>query len=340
MTDAAPPAALPPELPPLRWGVLSTATIARKSLIPAIRAARNAELVAIASRDLSRAADAAASISPLRVYGRYEALLSDPAVDAVYIPLPNALHAEWTIRAAEYGKHVLCEKPLGMTVDEVGRMIAACAGAGVQLMEAFMYRFHPQLAWVQEQIAAGLIGSVALVRAGFAIDLRAHPENIRLRAALAGGSLMDVGCYPLNLARVILGGKPTGVQARVDVPPGSEVERAVGALLDYGTGRMALLDCSFAQAPHQFAEIVGERGRIVLPRPFNPASEALVRVETDTEMRERRFPAANPYQLEVEAFSASVRNGTPVPLPPEDALEQAAVVERIYQAGGYRWPRG
>src|SRR5579862_915431 len=175
---------------PVRWGVLSTANIGLKAVIPAIQASRNGWLVAIASRDLASAERVARREPGVRAYGSYEALLDDPNVDAVYIPLPNSLHMEWTIRAAQAGKHVLCEKPLGVTADEARQMFAACDQAGVLLMEAFMYRFHPQILWAQEQIATGRIGAPQVARASFVFDISHNPENIRLQGALAGGSLM------------------------------------------------------------------------------------------------------------------------------------------------------
>ncbi|MBF6589664.1 MAG: Gfo/Idh/MocA family oxidoreductase [Ktedonobacterales bacterium] len=325
---------------PVRWGVLSTANIGVKEVIPALIASHNSELVAVASREVARAQGMAARTPRTRIYGSYEALLADAEVEAVYIPLPNALHAEWTIRAAEHGKHVLCEKPLGMTADEVRRMIAASQANGVLLMEAFMYRFHPRIQWALAQLAAGRVGAPRFVRATFAFDIRGRPENIRLKAALAGGSLVDVGCYPLNFACAVFGGAPRTVAARVDVSEESEVERTAAAVLDFGAGRWAMIDGSFTLPWHQHAEVIGERGRLLLPRPFTPGqAETIARVEVEDEVIERRFPAVRQYQLEVEHFAACVRSGAPVALPPEEALAQAAATEEIYRAASYRWPR-
>lgn len=325
---------------PLRWGVLSTANIGVKMVIPAIVAARNGQLVAIASRDKAQAEHVSGGNIAIHAYGSYEALLNDPEVEAVYIPLPNGLHLEWTVRAAEHGKHVLSEKPLGVTADEVRRMRDACRAAGVLLMEAFMYRFHPQIRWALDQIAAGAIGEPRVVRSAFAFDIRSRPNDIRLKADLAGGSLMDVGCYPLSFSRAVFGGAPKEIAARVSVPAGSEVERTVAAVLDYGEGRMALIDCSFEQPPHQFAEVVGTQGRLILPRPFTPGrAEAIVRIERGNESVERRFAAVDHYQLEVEHFGDCVREGTPPYLTLDDSIEQAEVIEAIYRAGDYQWPR-
>ena len=323
----------------VRWGVLSLANIAVKAVIPAIQASRNGELTAVASRQLTRAERFAAESAGVRAFGSYEALLDDPDIEAVYIPLPNGLHAEWTLAAAQRGKHVLCEKPLGVSADEVRRMIAGCREAGVLLMEAFMYRFHPQTRYALEQLAAGAIGPVRLVRSSFAFDIAGRPDDIRLRASLAGGSLMDVGCYPLNFSRAVFGGPPAEIAARAHVPAGSEVERTVAAVLEFGGGRLGVIDCSFELPAHQSIEVEGERGRLMLARPFTPArTEAVVCIERGDETLERRFAAVDQYQLEVEHFADCIREDRAPALPLEDALEQAEAIEAVYSAAGYEVP--
>lgn len=324
---------------PVRWGVLSTAKIGRNAVIPAIAKARNARLVAVASRDVAKAEPIAAQYPSARVFDSYEALLEDPEVEAVYIPLPNGMHVDWTIRATEHGKHVLCEKPLGMTADEVRRMLDAASRAGVKLMEAYMYRFHPEIEWTLEQIKSGRLGEVRLVRAGFAFDITPRPEDIRLQAGLAGGSLVDVGCYCVNVARAVFGKAPEAIVGHVEVPEGSEVERAVGAVLTFGPRQMAVIDCSFELPRHQFVEVVGTKGLLRIPAPFNQDGPTVVRLTLGDETTEQHFPAADAYQLEVEAFGDAVRHNTAVPLSPEDSVTQAEVIEAIYAAGHYRWPR-
>lgn len=326
---------------PVRWGVLSTANIGVKAVIPAIQAASNGRLLAVASRDQARAQALATQLGPgVRAYGSYEALLAEPEIEAVYIPLPNSQHAEWSIRAAQAGKHVLCEKPLALTAVEARRIADACRAAGVLLLEAFMYRFHPQTRWVQEQLAAGRIGPVRLVRGNFAFDIRARPGDVRLQASLGGGSLMDVGCYPLNYSRMVFGGAPRQAIARVVAPAGSEVEQTVTAVLDYGDDRLALIDCSFQQPPHQRAEIIGDAGRIVVETPFTPGrGDAIARLILDDETLERRIPGVDQYRLQVEHFATCIRHGSPLAIPPADAEENAAAIEMIYQAAGYTWPR-
>jgi D-xylose 1-dehydrogenase (NADP+, D-xylono-1,5-lactone-forming) len=326
---------------PLRWGVLGTGKIGVRAVIPAIRSSSNGRLVAVASRDLARAQALAAQLEPgVRAFGSYEALLADPDVEAVYIPLPNSQHAEWSIRAAQAGKHVLCEKPLALTAAEARRIVEACHAAGVLLLEGFMYRFHPQMQWVREQLAAGRIGVANLVRASFAFDIRDRPRDIRLQAALGGGSLMDVGCYPVNLCRMVYGGEPEAAATRVVVPPGAEVEWGVGAALDFGDGRLGVIDCSFQQPRHQRAEIVGPDGYIIVETPFTPGlGDVVVRVVVGDETLERRVEGVDQYRLEVEHFAACARTGAPLDIPPEDAVGNAAAIEMIYRAAGYEWPR-
>jgi predicted dehydrogenase len=207
-------------------------------------------------------------------------------------------------------------------------------------MEAFMYRFHPQIRWVREQIAAGAIGPVRMARGSFAFDIRTRPRDIRLRAVLDGGSLMDVGCYPLSFCRTVFGKGPDAAVARVDVPAKSEVELTVGAVLDFGSGRIGMMDSSFAQPPHQVAEVVGEAGRIVIPRPYTPGhNDTHVFLIRGDETIERRFAGTDHYRLEVEHFSDCVRTGATPEITEADSLEQARAIETIYAAAQYRWPR-
>ncbi|HET9109522.1 MAG TPA: Gfo/Idh/MocA family oxidoreductase [Ktedonobacterales bacterium] len=324
----------------IRWGVLSTANIGVKAVIPAIEASRNGRLAAIASRDLARAERVALRTHGVRAYGSYEALLEDSEVDAVYIPLPNAQHLEWAVRALRAGKHVLCEKPLGVTAAEVREMFDASEQSGRLLMEAFMYRFHPQIAWAREQVAAGRIGQVRLIRSAFVFDIRSNPDNIRLKASLGGGSMMDVGCYPLSLCRIFFEGVPLRAAALTTDPTGSEVEVGVSAVLDFGEGRRAVIDSSFELPWRQFAEIVGDQGRITIPLPFTPGRvESAVRVDVGDEAWERRFPAVDQYQLQVEHFADCIQSGETPAITSADSVAQAEAIEMIYAAADYRWPR-
>jgi predicted dehydrogenase len=328
---------------PVRWGVLSVANIGVKRVVPALLASSNGQLVAVASRHPQRARELYAHVPQVRIYGAYESLLEDPEIEAVYIPLPNSLHAEWSIKALEAGKHVLCEKPLAVTAQQGSRMVEAARVHDRLLMEAFMYRFHPQILWALEQVHAGRIGTVKLVRASFAFNmlLLPRPHNIHLQAALAGGSLMDVGSYPVNFCRAVFGRSPTANAARVYQPDDSQVELATNAVLDFGDGRFGLIDASTDLPTRQGAEIHGEGGSISIPTPFTPGDvevEVLLSVEGQT--IHQHIARVDQFRLEVEHFGASVRSGTPPAFSLAESIENLATIESIYRAAGYPWPIG
>lgn len=202
-----------------------------------------------------------------------------------------------------------------------------------------MYRFHPQIRWALEQVAAGRIGQVRMARSSFVFDLHSRPNDIRLKGALGGGSMMDVGCYPLNFCRAVFGGAPREIGARVIVPPGSEVETTMGAVLDFGEGRMGMIDSSFSLPRAFFAEVAGEHGRIILPAPYTPGHAAtVVRIEMEDETLEHHFGGIDHYVLEVESFGGSIRHGLAPFISLDDSLEQAESIERIYAAAGYTPP--
>ena len=322
----------------LRWGILSTADIARNKVIPGLRKAARCEIVAIASRDDRRAAEAAAELGIPRAHGSYEALLADPEVDAVYIPLPNHLHAEWTIAAARAGKHVLCEKPLALTAADAERMGEASRAAGVHLMEAFMYRLHPSWVAVRELVAAGRIGRLVAVDSWFSYfndDL----ANIRNQADVGGGALFDIGCYCINLSRMLFGGEPRDVQAWLRRDEDAGVDVVTSALLAFDDG-VATFTCSTRAEPDQRVHIHGTTGRITVPIPFNippdrPTEIWLTAggdppVAPSTEVL--RFETADPYMVEGERFAAAVLDGLPTPTPVEDAVANLRVIERILAA--------
>ncbi len=323
----------------VRWGILSTANIGVKAVAPAIIASTNGRLVAVGSRDTRRASELYSFAPHVRISEGYESVLANPEVEAVYIPLPNSLHAEWTIKALQAGKHVLCEKPLAVTTGEATAMIEAARAANVLLMEAFMYRFHPQIVWALEQVNAGSIGPVRLVRSSFSFDIRARPDNIRLNPELAGGSLMDVGCYPLNLSRAVYGRAPLSVAARVHTIGPVSVDRATNAVLDYGDGCFALIDSSFGLPSRQVAEIIGESGTITLPVPFTPGkNNVTVFLTRNGQMSEKDFSAVDQYQLEVEHFASCIRSGEELARGLGESFENIATIEAIYQAAGHDWP--
>ena len=324
---------------PVRWGVISSARIGINGIIPAIFASSNSQLVGIASRRPDHVQRLLTVAPETSVHSTYESLIEDPLIEAIYIPLPNSLHAEWTIKALNAGKHVLCEKPLAITAGEGASMIRAAHANGVLLMEGFMYRFHPQTLWTLEQIATGGIGQVKLVRLSFACDLRSNPRDIRWQPTLAGGSLMDVGCYLVNFCRALYGYVPLSVSARVYVPGRGQVERAVNAILDFGDGCFAQIDTSFELPFRQRAEIIGDAGTITLPVPFPPKNvETVAVLELQGQTTHQRFLPIDSYRLEVEHFANCLRSGLQPALSLAETLENLETMEAIYQSAGYVWP--
>ncbi len=322
----------------LRWGVLSTAKIARTAVIPALRRAARCRLVALASRDEAKGREVARQFEIPRVYGSYEALLADPEVDAVYIPLPNHLHVEWSIAALRAGKHVLCEKPLALTAADAERVVAEAERAGRRLMEAFMYRLHPSWQAVVDLVAGGRIGRLTAVQSWFSF-YNDDPTNIRNVAAYGGGALYDIGCYGVNLSRLLFGGEPDAVEAAIVRDPATGVDVLSSAILRFGSGQ-ATFTCSIRVEPDQRVHIYGTEGRISIGIPFNipPDRETEVfltkggdpPVAPHTEVL--RFPPADAYAVEAERFAAAILDGTPTPVPPEDAVANLRVLERIFAA--------
>lgn len=322
----------------LRWGILSTADIATEKVIPGMRKAARCEVVAIGSRDGDRARAVADRLGIERAHGSYEALLADPEVDAVYIPLPNHLHAEWTLAAARAGKHILCEKPLAMTAADAERMVAGCEAEGVVLMEAFMYRLHPSWVAVRELIASGRIGRLTAVQSWFSYfnDDAANIRNIR---EVGGGALYDIGCYNVNLSRMLFGSEPTGVSAAITRDPVSGVDVLTSGILEFETG-VATFTCAIRAETDQRVHVYGTEGRISIEIPFNIPPDHPTRIfvtaggdppvapATET----LTFETADPYTVEAERFAAAVLDGTPVPVPPGDAVANLQVIERIFAA--------
>jgi predicted dehydrogenase len=325
----------------LRWGILSTANIARTKVVPGILKAANCEVVAVGSRDEAAARRFAEELGVPRAHGSYEALLADPDVDAVYIPLPNHLHLEWTLAAAAAGKHVLCEKPLAMTSADAERMAEACERAGVTLMEAFMYRLHPSWQRVRELIASGRIGRLQSVQSWFSY-FNDDPRNIRNIRDAGGGALFDIGCYCINLSRMLFGAEPERVEAAILRDPDMEVDVLTSGLLEFPGGGTATFTCSTRSEPDQRVHIYGTDGRISIGIPFNippdrPAQVFVTHggrppVAPDTETL--TFPIADPYTVEAEAFAAAILGGEPAPTPPSDAIANLRVIEAIFRAAG------
>jgi predicted dehydrogenase len=322
----------------LRWGILSTANIATEKVIPGLRRADRTSVVAIASRDPALARSAAARLGIPTAHGSYEALLADPDVDAVYIPLPNHLHAEWAIAASRAGKHVLCEKPLALTAADAERMIAAADAAGVHLMEAFMYRHHPTWVAVQDLVASGRIGRLAAIQTWFSY-FNDDPTNIRNVLEFGGGALYDIGCYAVNLSRMLFGGEPTRIAAAIRRDPADGTDILTSAILEFGAG-IATFTCSTRTETDQRVHIYGDQGRISVDIPFNippdrPTTISLtaggdppVAPATET----MTFPTKDPYASEAEAFARVVLDHAQSPVPPSDPVANLRVLEAIFAA--------
>jgi predicted dehydrogenase len=322
----------------LRWGILSTADIARKKVVPGMRKARRCRIVAIASREAGRAEAVAAELEIPRAHASYEALLADPEVDAVYIPLPNYLHAEWSIAAARAGKHVLCEKPLALTADDAQRMIDVARAEGVMLMEAFMYRLHPSWQAVTELVASGQIGRLASVQSWFSY-FNDDATNIRNIREVGGGALFDIGCYSVNLSRMLFAAEPRHVWAALVRDPVMQVDVLTSGILTFDDG-IASFTCSTRAEDDQRVHIYGSTGRISIWIPFNippdRPTEVYVSAGGDPpvapDTRVLTFEVADPYTVEFERFAAAVLDGQPAPVPPEDAVANLRVIERIFAA--------
>jgi xylose dehydrogenase (NAD/NADP) len=319
----------------LRWGLLSTARVNRH-LIPAIRAAAQAELLAVASRDPARAEAYAAEWEIPRAHGSYEALLDDPDVDIVYISLPNSLHAEWAVRAARAGKHVLCEKPLALSAAECDRIIAAAESANVVVAEAVMYLYHPLLHKVRQLIKQGAVGQVTLVRGtlSFLLD---RLNDVRWKPGLGGGALWDVGSYPVSFIRWVAG-EPDEVFGWQTLS-GSGVDATFAGLLRYDHGVLGIFDCGFRGQFRVQAEVTGTDGSLVLRRPYLISSESRILLRQGFEEEEITLPEANAYQCEVEALTAAVLEGTPLAVPLTSSRANVSTLTALYESARQGMPQ-
>lgn len=310
------------------WGIISSANIARRALVPAIAAAEGARLVCLGTPNPERVRENAEQYG-YPVLPSYEAVLEHPEVDAVYNPLPNGMHAAWSIRALEAGKHVLCEKPFTVHPNETAEMMAAAARTGKVLMEAFMYRFHPQIGVARDLLDSGRIGELRLVRTSFTFSSAPNPANPRFQADQGPGALMDVGCYCINATRHFSGGTPLAVTAWSAWSDAFQGDLSTHGLIEYET-HAALFDCSFESAPRSGVELVGSRGRIEIPRPWLPGAEpAVVRVTDTAGTGELHTAGVNHYQLMVEHFGECVRTGQPPRYGLQDTLENMRVLEAV-----------
>ncbi len=329
----------------VRWGVLGVANIAVKKVIPGMQNCVRAEVVAIASRDRERAQRAAHDLGLPAAYGSYEELLADPNIDAIYNPLPNHLHVPWSSKAAEAGKHVLCEKPIAMSAEETKRLIEVRDRTKVKIGEAFMVRTHPQWLRAREIVETGEIGELRGIMSAFSYFNR-DPENIRNKPEIGGGAVMDVGCYPITMSRFFFGREPGRVTGLIDRDPEMGTDRLSSALLDFSPGQ-ALFICATQLVPFQRMQVFGTKGRIELEIPYNipPDRPSRIFVDDGSQLggrsaRIEEFPTADQYTIQGDAFSQAIQEDGEVPVTLEDALANMRVIEAVLRSGQtHQWER-
>ena len=314
----------------IRWGIMGTAGIAKRSVIPGIQQSETGEVVAIASRTLDRAKQTAEELHIPIAYGSYEELLLDPNIDSVYIPLPNHLHKEWTIRAAEAGKHVLCEKPIALNEQEAREMAEASEKAHIVLAEAFMYRYHPRYKMVADVILSGEIGEIRGINANFTFNNAGDHDNVRYKKEWGGGSLYDVGVYPITVARMLLGQEPQAatVHAYFSKEHG-DVDMMAAGLLEFDKGVALTFDCGMWASFRNGLEVLGTKGRIEVPSAFVVEQNEIDNffVITNDGRREVEVPKLNQYALQADAFGRRILSGEPLPFPSHDAIRNMKVVD-------------
>jgi len=329
----------------VQWGVLGAAAIAVQKVIPAMQKGEWSEVAAIASRTLRKAEGAAKKLKISKAYGSYEELLADPKIEAVYNPLPNHLHVPWSIKAAEAGKHVLCEKPLSLTVAEARTLLDARDRCGVKMGEAFMVKTHPQWLRTRDLIRKGVVGDLRSIVGVFSYFNR-DSQNVRNVPEWGGGGLMDIGCYPITTSRWIFGEEPLHVAGILEKDPEFGADRLASAILEFPSGQ-AVFTCSTQLVPYQRMQFLGTKGRIEMEIPFNAPNDRPTRLYIDdgrdvfgTGIRMETIPVCDQYTVQGDAFSRAIREGTEVPVPLEDAVANMAVIEAVFRAAESReWER-
>ncbi|WP_421382295.1 Gfo/Idh/MocA family protein [Bacillus salacetis] len=327
----------------VKWGILSTANIAKKALIPALQNSDNAEVAAIASIS-GKAEDTAKEFSIPKAYQSYEDLLDDPEIQAVYIPLPNTMHKEWVTKAARKGKHVLCEKPAALTAEDVKEMAEVCRINNVLFMEAFMYQFHPQHRRVKELIEEGAIGEVRHMRSAFTfkLDFEKNSQNIRLNKDLGGGSIWDVGCYCIHSTRYILGDEPAEVYVKGTLHDQFGVDTKAAGILSFENGITASFECGFEQPMNDLYEVSGTKGTIKVPFAYRPdrfpgAEVSIEIIDDKGEERSETFKG-NPYEIQVSHFSDCIMSGKQPVYSPEQTIRNIETIQACYQSLGANSP--
>ncbi len=327
----------------IRWGVLSTAAIGLKKVSPAMQRCELGSVTAIASRDLGKAKEAASKLGIGTAYGSYEELLADPNVDAIYNPLPNQMHVPWTAKAAETGKHVLCEKPLSLTVMEAKTLLEVRARTDVKMGEAFMVRCHPQWVRTKQLIDEGRIGELRSV-VGYFSYFNVNPANIRNQVDCGGGGLMDIGCYLIHGARYAFGQEPTRVAGLVECDPAMGTDRLTSAVMDFPVGQ-SMFTCSTQLVPYQRMQFLGTKGRIEIEIPFNAPPDKPTRIFVDSGadpsgsgIVNGGFVCAISTAARGDAFSKAILEDTEVPVSIEDGIRNMAVIEAVFRsAKSGRW---
>jgi len=316
----------------VRWGILSTAAIARETMIPAIQRANNAEVVAIASSS-GKASSIAKELGIPISYESYDQLLDDPNVDAVYIPLPNSMHVEWTIKAANKQKHVLCEKPAALCEADVRKMVEACKQNNVFFMEAFMYQFHPQHQRVKDIISSGEIGDIKCMRASFSFYLHDRETNIRMNAQLGGGSLFDVGCYCVHSIRNLLDSEPVELFVQSNYDEHHSIDMTTSGWMKMKNGVHALFDCSFEMFPQNKYEMIGTKGKVEVSRAYRPdvhGGNGIITVTTDSGETRKEVVFGDQYVLEMEHASRCILEDVEPLYSGDNMIQQARVLEACY----------
>jgi len=321
----------------VRWGVLGVARIAVTKVIPAMQRGQWSQVTAIASRDLEKARSAARQSAIPTAYGSYEELLEDREIEAVYIPLPNHLHVPWSIKAAEAGKHVLCEKPIALDAKEALELIAARDRTGVKMQEAFMIRSHPQWLTARQLIRTGRIGKLRSILGFFSYSL-SNPSDIRNVLEWGGGGLMDIGCYPITSSRWIFGEEPNRVLGLVERDPQMKVDRLTSVILDFPSGQ-SVFTCGTQLVGYQRIQFFGTEGRIEIEIPFNAPPDRPCRIFIDDGsdlfgggIETKEFEACDQYTIQGDLFSQAILEGTEVPTPLEDAVRNMAVIDATFRS--------
>ena len=321
----------------IRWGILGTALIAREQVIPGMRKtpySRHARVTAIASRSLPQAEAVARELSIDKAYGSYEELLADNQIDAVYIPLPNHLHVPFSIDALESGKHVLCEKPIALSAAEAETLVTAARQyPRLKLMEAFMYRHHPQWLWARQMVDEERIGPLRTIQTIFSY-FDENPDRILHNPAWGGGALMDIGCYPISLSRFLFRAEPTRVVGTLEHDPRFGVDRLTSGLLEFEAGT-SIFTCATQLVPHQRVNIYGTRGRIEIEIPFNAPTDRPCRawLDVDGTIEELHFETCDQYGIQADLFSRAILEDLPVPTPISDAVANMRVIDALVKSG-------